>query len=183
MLGPFYSAGSKESGPRTYFKTGAILPDTNESAPEERVDLTEAVSKFAPGWTIRDCGVPMKPGLKPEWGGRENVLITHPLSKRYPCVLSRSVKIPSGETTTLVLDVALHSPRHDWTLVVRADGKPLLVSDVSSKTAEDLWRTVHVDLSSLAGKTVLVELENQANNWACEAGYWSRIAVEHSPGE
>ena len=34
VLGPYYGAGSKETGPRTYFKTGQILPDTSESSAE-----------------------------------------------------------------------------------------------------------------------------------------------------
>ena len=47
------------------------------------------------------------------------------------------MKIPPEGTTTLVLDVAHHSPTHDWVLAVKADGKPLLVTDVSSKTSDD----------------------------------------------
>ena len=120
----------------------------------------------------------MTPGLRPEWGGRGNILVTHPLSETVPCVLSRSITIPSEGEPTLVLDTA-HDPRGDWTLVVKADGEELLKQEVSEATADPVWRAIRVDLSPLADKTVKIEIENRASNWKYEAAFWSKIAIEN----
>ena len=88
--------------------------------PGSAVALKMALEKLAPGWTIANCGTEMEPGLRDEELGRKNVLVTHPLNKETPCVLSRKVEIPAGKKTTLKLTVG-HHPEGDWDLVVRAD--------------------------------------------------------------
>jgi hypothetical protein len=144
-----------------------------------KIDINKAVAKFAPGWKAEDCGDDMDPGLRAEWGGRRNVLVTHPTSTQKPCTLSRKVQVPAGKAR-LVLDVA-HDPRGDWELAVKADGKELVRKKISKATAKDGWLTVEVDLSAHAGKTITLALENRADGWSWEAGYWSRIAVEAGP--
>jgi hypothetical protein len=62
--------------------------------------------------------------------------------------------------------------------VVRADGKELLKTTVGKETAKEGWLQTSVDLSGYAGKSVKVELLNQANGWSFEAGYWAWIAVQ-----
>ena len=144
-----------------------------------KANISQAVEKLAPGWKVADCGSDMDPGLRDEWGGRKNVLVTHPMSTVKPCVLSRKVTLPAGKPK-LVLHVA-HDPRGDWELGVRADGKELLKRLVAKSTATAGWLTVEVDLSSLAGKTVTLQIENRANGWNWEAGYFSKIAIFASP--
>ena len=102
------------------------------------------------------------------------VFMSHPLSPEVGCVLHREVSVPEG--ATLRLKVA-HDPRGDWTLVVRAAGKKLLEKPVSTETAKDGWLELSVDLSPWAGKTIPVELVNQASGWSFEAGYWAWIEV------
>ena len=142
-----------------------------------RIDINQAVGKFAPGWKVSDCGADMDPGLRDDWGGRKKVLVTHPLSRSVPCVLSRKVEVPAGKKTVLGLVVA-NDPRGDWVLIVRADDKELLKAPISKATCKDGWREVSVDLSAWAGKAVTLKLHNQANGWSWEAGYWSKIAIE-----
>jgi|GEM_PF-187557 len=139
-------------------------------------DLPKQVAQFAPGWKVKDWGGPgMKPGLRKEWGGRKNVLLTHPLSRDTPCVLSRSVKIPAGKKTALKIAVNNH-PKANWTLVVRIDG-----DDVVQKSIEaSAWQAFQFDLTKHAGETINIELENRASGWASEAAYWSGIKVESS---
>jgi arylsulfatase A len=138
-------------------------------------NLAADVATFAPGWKVRDWGGPaMKPGLRTQWDGRKKVLLTHPLSKTVPCVLSREIKVPAGKKTTLELDVTNH-PKGDWKLVVVVNGKKELSEDVT----ETKWRKFRIDLSKYAGKTVNIELRNQATGWSHEAAYWSRIAIVH----
>ena len=142
-----------------------------------KFDLSKAVANFAPGWKVKDCGAEMEPGLRAEWGGRKNVLVTHPLSETTGCTLSKKVEVPAGKKTALHLAVT-HDPRGDWTLIVKADGVQLAKQKISKSTVKDGWAEVAVDLSPLAGKTVNLELVNQADGWSWEAGFWARITIE-----
>jgi hypothetical protein len=146
---------------------------TAANAPES---MKDAVEKFAPGWTIADCGTEMDPGLRAEWQGRKNVLVTHPLDRDTGCVLARTVAVPTGKKTTLRLVVG-HDPQGDFDLIVRANGRQLVRKPVSKDTCTDgHWLTEAVDLSSLAGQQV--KLENQPTGWSYEAAYWAQIGVK-----
>ncbi len=147
---------------------------TETSVPE---GMKRAVEKFAPGWTVSNCGTDMQPGLRLEALGRENVLVTHPLDANTGCVLSRTASIPAGKKTRLRLTVG-HHPGGDWTLIVKADGKETLRKEIGKATAKDGWADVDVDLSQFAGKTVRLDLLNQPSGWSWEAGYWAKIALE-----
>ena len=116
----------------------------------------------------------MKPGLRTQWDGRKKVLLTHPLSKTAPCVLSRKIEVPRGKKTILELEVTNH-PKGNWRLGVLVNGKEALIKDIT----ETKWRKFQIDLSKHAGKTVSVELLNQATGWSHEAAYWSRIKLVH----
>jgi hypothetical protein len=137
-------------------------------------DISDAVAAFDDAWKAVNCGADMDPGLRDEWGGKEKVLVTHPLSEKVGCALVREVEVPKGRKTTLRLLVG-HDPRGDWTLVVRANNKQLARQKIAKDTCEDGWRTVEVDLSPMAGKTVDLELVNAADGWMYEAGYWAAI--------
>ena len=153
---------------------------TSKPAPGARVAkpnndrLPADVEKFAPGWKVENWGGPaMKPGLRQQWQGRNNVLLTHPRSREVPCVLSRRVEIPSGKKTALRFAVTNH-PKGNWTLVVRIDG-----DEVLKKSIEDTkWQEFRIDLTQHAGETIKIELENRASDWAFEAAYWSRIELQ-----
>jgi hypothetical protein len=137
-----------------------------------------AVEKFAPGWEVTSCGQEMEPGLRNEYGGKQNVLVTHPLDAQTGCVLSRKVSVPANKKTVLHIVVA-HDIRGDFDLIVRADGKGLLRKPVNSQTAtNDPWLVQEVDLSSFAGKKSLkLELVNQPSGWVYEAAYWAEISL------
>ena len=142
----------------------------------ERADIAKDVEAFAPGWQIRDCGSFVKPGLQKEWGGRGNVLVTHPYRKDEPCILYRTLDVPAGKKTFLEL-VVRHNDRGSWKLGVRANGKEILGREVD----EYIWKELRVDLTEYAGKTIKLELLNQAvdwRSWRCEAAYWGKIAIE-----
>jgi hypothetical protein len=138
--------------------------------------LNEAVEKFFPGWKLTDCGPDMEPGYREQYHGKKNVVMTHPKAKGEPCILSKTIELPKDKKPTLKLVVAAHDPgkaQFDWELIVKADGKELLKRQIIGG-----WTDVSVDLSEYAGKTVKLELLNQPNGWACEAGYWSKIVIE-----
>ena len=74
----------------------------------------------------------------------------------------------------------------DWELLVKADGKELFKTVVDKETAiaeYSGWMDVDVDLTDYAGKTVKLELVNQANGWAWEAAYWAQIELISSHRE
>ena len=114
----------------------------------------------------------MKPGLRKEWAGRKNVLLTHPRSPDAPCILSRRVEVPTGKKTTLQFAVNNH-PKGNWTLVVRIDGVEVLKKSIEDSS----WQEFRFDLTKHAGETIKLELENRASDWAFEAAYWSRIEL------
>ncbi len=63
-------------------------------------------------------------------------------------------------------------------LVVNANGEQLVRQDIAKIDDEFTWRTIEVDLSSLAGEKVLIEIENRASGWQFESGSFSKIAIE-----
>ncbi|MBN2507181.1 MAG: ADP-ribosylglycohydrolase family protein [Verrucomicrobia bacterium] len=139
-------------------------------------NMAKAVETFAPGWTIKDCGPDMNPGLRAEWAGRKNVLVTHPLDRQTGCVLSRTVEIPAGRKTILRVVVG-HDPQGDFDLIVRANGVPLARRPVGAQTATGHWLTAEFDLSAHGGTRVKLELVNQSTDWSYEAAYWAEITL------
>ncbi|MHC4207081.1 MAG: ADP-ribosylglycohydrolase family protein, partial [Planctomycetota bacterium] len=141
------------------------------------INISKAVSKFAPGWKIRNCGDDMDPGLRAEEMGKSNVLVTHPLDDDTGCELSRKVKLPAGKNTMLRLTVG-HHPEGDWDLIVAVNGKEIARKTVSKETTgRDVWMQAEVNLSDYAGKEVKLTLTNQPTGWRFEAGYWAEISL------
>ena len=154
---------------------------TKEMAQIKNFDVPPGVEaglkKFAKGWKVANCGPDMDPGMRAEWGGRKNVLVTHPLDPETPCILSRKLDIPAGKKTMLRLVVG-HDPLGDFALIVKVDGKGVVHKTVSkATTTNEPWLTEEIDLSASAGKAVKLELINQPTDWSYEAAYWGEIAV------
>jgi hypothetical protein len=42
------------------------------------------------------------------------------------------------------------------------------------------WKTIQIDLSSFAGKKIILRLENAANDWNWEFAYWNDIRLTSS---
>jgi hypothetical protein len=140
--------------------------------------LQDQVDKVLPGWKLSKCGPDMDPGIRAEYLGKKNVLMTHPLDRQTGCVLSKKVDLPAGKRTALKMVVA-NDTRGDFTLEVKANGKSLLkkkLGDAKREGAE--WAEIEVDLSDLAGKSIALELINRADDWRFEAAYWGQVALE-----
>jgi len=152
---------------------GSRVFKANKKRPAASNRLPADLRKFAPGWNVRTWGGPgMRPGLRPQWKGRENVLLTHPLSREIPCVLSRKLKVPANQKTALEFTVNNH-PRADWRLIVRIDGNEILAKSIE----DSKWQDFRFDLTQHAGQTITIELENRASGWSSEGGYWSRLEL------
>jgi hypothetical protein len=154
------------------------IPGVREVAPRATTDpakLGDVVDDFAPGFSTSASGEGGVAVLK-EHLGRSAVLRTHPVDPKTPCILRTRVEIPKDRKTRLVLDIS-HDRRGDWQLVVRADGKVLRQAAIGPESTRGGWTELAVDLTPYAGRTVNLELLNQANGWNWEFGYWGRIEI------
>ena len=133
------------------------------------------IQGIAPGFEAWDLGLL---GLVMHEEFRNQIAFqTHPFSREKPSALKRHLEIPQGKTTTLKIRVS-HHQHSDWQLRVLA-GKDLLADQiVGPKTvSKDEWLNVDVDLSRYAGEHIDLTLENRANNWSSEWGYWGSVQV------
>jgi hypothetical protein len=154
------------------------IPGSGAPEPRETTDPAEfnaILAEVAPRFTIDASGL-KGVALIAEHFGREWVVRTHPIDRTVPCVLRSTVTVPERGKTRLVID-ASHDPRGNWQLVVRADGQKLLSEPIDDKTAKNGWRTVNVDLTKFAGKTISLEVLNEASGWKYEFAYWGRVDI------
>lgn len=132
------------------------------------------VAKYAPGFEPFNVG---KGGVRKLKEFRnEQGFQTHPKDKDTPCSLKRSLKIPANKKTTLKVRASYH-PHGDWQLRVLANKEVLHDQIVSYKTVKTEWLDLEIDLSKFAGKSIDLILENRANNWENEFGYWGSIKI------
>lgn len=169
-----WSPGPVANSRYTEAEMAASIPV--EALSDGRPDMDAIIAAFAPGWTIRDCGLEMDPGIRPSYRNREHVLVTHPDDGATPCVITREIEIPANSHGVLRLNVS-HHDGGDWQLIVKINGDEVRSETVSADTVTDGWLAVEVDLSPYSGQTAKIELLNQPTGWFCEAGYWSEIAV------
>lgn len=152
--------------------TSKPAPGARVGKPTVAANLPADVQQFAAGWSVRDWGGPaMKPGLRKEWGGRNNVLMTHPLSRDQACVLTCEYSVPRDTPGALQFAVN-NDPRGDWMLIVRINDQQVLHQDISGSK----WQDFQFDLEEYRGRTIRLELENRASGWSFEAGYWSNLS-------
>ena len=140
--------------------------------------LEEAVKGIFPGWTVKNCGSDMNPGKRDEYRGKKDIVMTHPLNREVPCTLGLITDIPANKKTVLKAVVSNH-PKYDWELVFRVSGSAQKTVTVDEELTKGGWTEVVFDLTPFAGsKNVQIELENKANGWSFEAGYWASLTVE-----
>jgi putative membrane-bound dehydrogenase-like protein len=134
----------------------------------------ESVALWNPDWKVICPPFEGAPKKLSEYAGRNNVLMTHPISREKPAALEANFKVPAGQRTLLEFYVAADD-LGDWELRVLADGKRIHRERVN-KTAPR-WKKVSLDLTPFAGRTVALRLENATNNWSWEFGYWADLTL------
>jgi putative membrane-bound dehydrogenase-like protein len=137
-------------------------------------DFAKIIAKVAPGFSTSAVG---ERGLEFEADhfGRPAVR-THPVDQQTPCILTRTVDLPAGKKSRLVLSVS-HDSNGDFRLIVKVNGKELHKSIVGRDTIKAGWLDLSLDLTEFAGKPALIELYNEANDWAWEFAYWGRAEI------
>ncbi|MGE3313227.1 MAG: HEAT repeat domain-containing protein, partial [Limisphaerales bacterium] len=173
----WYILAPPQEGPLTREKRARLSGTGGHADVSEPVADLESVALWNPEWRLVAPSFEGSPAKLPEYHGRANVLLTHPFDGEKAAGLERTVELPADRSHILRVSVAAHD-RGDWSLRVLADGKPLHESVVD--TASPRWRTVSVDLKAYAGRRVNLRLENAANGWSWEFGYWADLKIEES---
>ena len=65
----------------------------------------------------------------------------------------------------------------DWQLRVLAGEEVLADQIVGSETVNGEWLNIDVDLTRFAGSTIKLTLENRANDWMDEFGFWGSVKI------
>jgi putative heme-binding domain-containing protein len=156
--------------------TARRLPGSRPIVPRETTDpkqFASLVEEVAPGFSAAKVG---KPGLAivAEHAGRPGVLRTHCPSAHEPLVMRGAVELPKGKRSRLVLAVSSASP-DSWLLKINADGRALHQQTIGASSAD--WQTISVDLGSMAGHKVKLELLQIAVDGKPAAAYWAQAEV------
>lgn len=138
--------------------------------------LLDEAQRFAPGWTIADCGSDMNPGLYERLADRFDIFVTHPKSREIPCVLAWKGKLPEGKNKLhLIVAASEQDPASDWVLRVKVNGQQLAQETIGLEEGKIKWRDLNYDLTSYAGQEIAIQLENAADEWNNETAYWGKI--------
>lgn len=138
----------------------------------------ESIALWAPEWQIQSPDFEDSPARFPSFAGRRNVLMTHPVDQKTPAFIARALVVPRNGRTLLKFAVAAHE-QGDWELRIRVEGDLLQKQTITHQG--ERWKNVQVDLTSFAGRRIALRLENAANDWMYEFGYWSDLRIETDP--
>ncbi|HRI14194.1 MAG TPA: dehydrogenase [Verrucomicrobiota bacterium] len=171
----FILAPPQDGKPLDDARKRELMSDSGDQAAAGPARDGESLALWAPDWQV-DCpefeGAPAK---FPEFAGRKNVLMTHPVDERTPAAIVRPLVLSPGERATLRFVVAAHE-EGDWELRVKADGEVIHRQLVGHDGAR--WKQVSLDLTPFAGRRIVLRLENAANNWSYEFGYWADLRLD-----
>lgn len=146
-------------------------------APKDPTAKVQAVlDVLFPGWKTTENAKDMNPGYRAEHHGRKHILMTHPKSRTEGAALWKDITVPETGAK-LHVSVAPYGKQGDFTLEIRIDGKQIQKQKIQEQ-GEKIWFDIIVDLNPYAGKTIRLELDNQPDNWYCEAAYWQRLEVK-----
>ena len=156
------------------------IPGAEVIFPREEEDpsrFPELVDQILPGFTTERSGVDGVSVME-NYSGRDQVLRTHPVSERIPCVLSGQLSVPADVDSRLAIPVGHDDNGGDWILEVHLNGERVVERTIGPETSDQGWVDVEIPLHDYAGETVEIELVNRANDWFYEFGYWGRARLE-----
>ncbi len=141
---------------------------------DKPADFVALIEQLLPGYSTAKSG---EGGIAilGDYHGRPAVR-THPVSQIAPCTLTTTTTLPTAAKVTLRLSVASHE-QGDWQLVINVNGAKRHESIVKRNGKNVEWRDVLVDVSNFAGQSVTIELQNKANDWSNEFGYWNAAEI------
>lgn len=152
------------------------LSESDGQGADHSAQWKRIIDEYAPGFEAFNVG---KGGvIKLQEFRNGQGFQTHPKDRNTPCSLQRTVKIPADQKTTLKVRASYH-PHGDWQLRILANGEVLHDQIVNYQNVKSEWLDLEIDLSKFAGKPVKLILENRANDWKNEFGYWGSIKMVH----
>jgi putative membrane-bound dehydrogenase-like protein len=171
-------APPQDGKPLTPERRKELTGAANESAAVETPRIRrdgESIALWTPSWQVDCPDFEEAPAKFPEFEGRRNVLMTHPVDSKTPAAIVRAVNLPRDVKSVLSFGVAAHE-KGDWELRVVVEGEVLRREKVGHDGPR--WRDIRVDLSAYAGRRIVIRLENAATDWLWEFGYWSDLKLE-----
>jgi len=156
--------------------TGDVAAAVNRpQQPKPSPEWQWTIQNVAPGFKVRNVG---EGGVVAHKVFRNaSAVQTHPLDRKTPSSLFRTVNIPKNKKTKLSLRVS-HHPHGDWQLRVIAGGEIMAEQIIGSKSVSaDEWLDVTVDLTKFAGRKIELSIENCPNNWSNEWAYWNEVKI------
>jgi outer membrane protein assembly factor BamB len=111
---------------------------------------TAAASAF-PKWELLSGQIGERTGILPEAHGERDLLGVR-TNPQWPIAFARAVEIPAGAKPRLKLRIG-NDAGHDWKIEVRFGDRVVQSIDVNEQAYPDRWKTLEVDLSSLAGQS------------------------------
>ncbi len=134
----------------------------------------QTIQRIAPGFNVRNVG---EGGVVHLTSFRNEVAVqTHPKDRNKPCLITRRLDVPKNKSTHLKIRASYH-PHGDWKLRVRVGKKILADQIISYETVNDEWLNLDINLNEFAGQNIEVIVENGANDWKNEFGYWGSIKI------
>jgi hypothetical protein len=156
------------------------LPGSQAIPPREATndqEYDELLRQIAPGFAMRKP-TKVKMAIVAEHAGRESVLRTG-----NECSFSRSVVLPQGKRTRLVMSVS-HEDQEPWQLVVSVNGKRVREWTIESEGQEPTWQTLSIDLTDHArnddagsGGKATIEVLHRAPFGKRSAAYWGHVEI------
>ena len=137
----------------------------------------KALDSFAPGWRLLNNGNGENADKLIEVGGKTGVLTTYPPNLLQAPTFRKTVDVQAVGKTMLRAVVG-HHPQGAWTFVIKIDGKEVLTQPVSTESSKEGWVEVTFDLTPNAGKSVQIDLCNQAGGQGVELAYWAEISIK-----
>lgn len=131
----------------------------------------ESVALWNPEWRVESGEEGGSPRRLADYAGRSGALQTHPMGRDKPAALIRQLEVPTNAKLTFEVAADLGG---DWDLRVMADREEIYKLPIDNGSG---WKPIAIDLSRFAGKKITLRLENWANDWDHEFGYWREVKV------
>ena len=190
QLGPMFSAGGKwwsfvghswkepKRELHEFVKVPVVVPKSyvDESLQAWKPELPEAqlaeIEQIVPGWfpvaNYRERLV-----IHPGDIRGETVVLVSKLDQQHSVRFTSRLHLVQGRKQTLQMRVG-NQPGQKWKLTIRTTTQVLLEQDIEDAGSTNGWRDVSVDLSSLAGQNVPLQLiQTSVHSTAAEA-LWKR---------
>jgi len=138
----------------------------------------ESVALWNPDWRLSAPDFEGTPIKLAEFAGRKNVLKTHPFDASRAAAFERVMDVPAAPALECRATVA-SDERGDFELRFVVDNTVVQRTTIDRKG--ETWKTVRLDLTPYAGRKIVLRVENAANGWSWEFGYWGELTLAPKP--